>query len=222
MEEVTRIAKLTTDQVLSVGSAISHVKIPNQPISDKQSDELLATRRFGSGTGLGEHQSPGSHKLEIDLPGIVETMLQELLDWADEDRSFSTIAPDDKLVLLVNNLGGLSRLELGAITFEISVQLEKKYGIKPERVYSGTFMSTLNELGFSISLMKVVDLGLAKGLGMLELLDAPVETTAWPATISPSSWKGSKPATSQNDVSVEETASRTGLPDLDPELPRKV
>jgi dihydroxyacetone kinase len=161
LDEVTRIAKLTADHILSVGSAISHVKIPNQSISDKQSDELLATERFGSEIRLGEHQLPGSHKLEVDLPGIVKVMLQELLDWADEDRSFSEILPGDKLVLLINNLGGLSGLELGAITWEIAVQLENKYGIKPERVYSGTFMSRLNELGFSISLLKVVDLGLA-------------------------------------------------------------
>lgn len=222
MAEVTRIAQLTANQVLSVGSAISHVKIPNQPISDRQRDEYLATERFGSETGLGEHQLPGSHKLEVDLPGIVERMLQELLDWSDEDRSFSSNAPGDRLVLLVNNLGGLSGLELGAITLEIVVQLEKKYGIKPVRVYSGTFMSTLNELGFSISLLKLVGLRLANDKTMLELLDAPAETTAWPATISAASWKGSKPATSQEGITVEEFRSSTGLPDLDPELPRQV
>jgi hypothetical protein len=48
-------------------------------------------------------------------------------------------------------------------------------------------MLKLNELGFSISLLKVVDFGLANGLDMLKLLDAPAETTAWPATMS--SWK---------------------------------
>jgi triose/dihydroxyacetone kinase / FAD-AMP lyase (cyclizing) len=138
-------------------------------------------------------------------------MLEELLDWSDEDRSFSTTsAPGDKLVLLVNNLGGLSGLELGAITLEIALQLENRYGIKPLRVYSGTFMSTLNELGFSISLLKVVSLELASGKCMLELLDAPAETTAWPATIKAVSWKGSKPATFQEDLSVEEFNSRTG------------
>jgi triose/dihydroxyacetone kinase / FAD-AMP lyase (cyclizing) len=222
LDEVTRAAKLTAAQLLSVGSAISHVKKPNQPIQDKQSDELLATERFGSEPGSGEHQLLGSRKLEVDLPGIVETMLQELLDWSDEDRSFSTISAGDELVLLVNNLGGLSGLELGAITLEIAVQLEKKYGTRPVRVYSGTFMSTLNELGFSISLLKVVDLGLANRLSMVELLDAPAETTAWPATIDSSVWKRSKPVTSQEDQSTDIFASRTGLPELDPELPRKV
>lgn len=222
LTEVTRVANLTADYVLSVGSAISHVKIPNQPISDKQSDELLATERFGSESGLGEHQLPGSHKLEVDLPGIVEIMLRELLDWRDEDRSFSTVLPGDKLVLLVNNLGGLSGLELGAITLEIAVQLEENYGIKPLRLYSGTFISTLNELGFSISLLKIVDLRISNGLGMLDLLDAPAETTAWPATIRAFSGKNSNAATFQEELYVEKFVSRTGLPELDPELPRKV
>jgi hypothetical protein len=57
---------------------------------------------------------------------------------------------------------------------------------------------------------------------MLELLDAPAETTAWPATIRATSWKGSKPAEFQEDLTTEEFNSRTGLPDLDPELPRRV
>jgi dihydroxyacetone kinase len=61
---------------------------------------------------------------------------------------------------VVNNLGGLSGLELEAFTMEIAVQLEKKYGTKPARVYSGKFTSTLNELGFSIPSPKVVGLGL--------------------------------------------------------------
>ncbi len=149
-------------------------------------------------------------------------MLQQLLDWRDEDRSFSISLPGDKVILLVNNLGGLSGLELGAITLEIAVQLESMYDLKPVRVYSGIFMSTLNELGFSISLLKVTSLGLAGDESMLELLDAPAETTSWPATIRAASWEGSKPATFLEEVSVEELNSRTGLPDLDPELPRRV
>jgi dihydroxyacetone kinase len=80
---------------------------------------------------LGEHQLPGSLKLEVDLPGIVTKFRKELLDWRDEDRSFSTDASEDELVLLVNNLGGLSGLELGAITLEIAGQLETTHAIKP-------------------------------------------------------------------------------------------
>jgi dihydroxyacetone kinase len=207
---------------MSVGSALSHVHIPNHPLKDVETDEYLATEQLGPESGLGEHQLPGSHRLELDLPGIVQNMLKELLDWSDEDRSFSMNISTDQIVLMVNNLGGLSGLELAAITLEIALQLEKTYGIKPVRAYSGTFMSSLNEFGFSISLLKAVDLGLANGMGVLDLLDAPSETTRWPVTISPRAWHSSKPATFEEDVSIEEFETRTGLPDLESEEPRPV
>jgi dihydroxyacetone kinase len=207
---------------MSVGSALSHVHIPNHPLKDFETDEYLATEQLGPETGLGEHQLPGSHKLEVDLPGIVQNMLKELLDWSDEDRSFSMNMSTDQIVLMVNNLGGLSGLELAAITLEIALQLEKTYDIKPVRAYSGTFMSSLNEFGFSISLLKVIDLGLVNGMNVLDLLDAPSETTRWPVTICPSAWKASKPAAFEEDISIEELKTRTGLPDLESELPRPI
>jgi hypothetical protein len=65
-------------------------------------------------------------------------------------------------------------------------------------------------------------LGLTNRLALLELLDAPAETTAWQASISPSSWQGLKPATFQADLSVDKFISRTCLPELDSELSRKM
>lgn len=65
-------------------------------------------------------------------------------------------------------------------------------------------------------------LGLTNRLALLELLDAPAETTAWQANISPSSWQGLKPATFQADLSVDKFISRTCLPELDSDLSRKM
>ena len=220
LEEVTRVAQLTADHLLSVGAALSHVKIPHHTIADSQSDEYLVTERLGAETGRGERQKIGSHKIEVDLPRIVKGMLGELLDWRDEDRSFSLYTTSDEIILMINNLGGLSGLELSAITLDIALQLENTYGIKPVRVFSGTFMSTLNELGFSISLLKVVDLGLGDGMGMLELLDTPAETTGWANSIRNSTWKKSKLATFKEDIYGEEFVSRTGLPTLESEISR--
>jgi len=188
LEEVTRVARLASSHLSSIGNSLSHVRIPNHVLADSQSDEYLVTERVGADTGLGEHILPGSHKSVVDLPGIIDRMLKELLDWQDEDRSYLTGAFPGDLVMLVNNLGGLSGLELGAITLEIARQLQKTYKIEPVRIYSGTFMSSLNELGFSISLLRVQELELAGGQSMLNLLDAPSETTGWPSPISASTW----------------------------------
>jgi triose/dihydroxyacetone kinase / FAD-AMP lyase (cyclizing) len=52
-------------------------------------------------------------------------MLLYLLDPNDADRAFVKFDPSDKVVLLVNNFGGLSNLELDALTHVARLQLGK-------------------------------------------------------------------------------------------------
>jgi dihydroxyacetone kinase len=59
----------------------------------------------------------------------------------DKERSFVPFKNDgtDCVVLLVNNLGGLSELELGGVAAEVRRALDKS-GIKIMRLLSGSFM----------------------------------------------------------------------------------
>ena len=50
-------------------------------------------------------------------------------------------------------------------------------------------MTSLNGLGFSISLLKIADLQLGGGPELLELLDAPAEASGWSAAISSGTWQ---------------------------------
>jgi triose/dihydroxyacetone kinase / FAD-AMP lyase (cyclizing) len=102
------------------------------------------------------------------------TMLGQLLNLKDQDRAFLNITSSDPSILLINNLGGVSPLELGAITEEICAQLEVQYRMKPLRVLSGTYMTSLNGKGFSISILKLVDTRLGPGKSMLDFFDAPL------------------------------------------------
>lgn len=136
---------------------------------------------------MGIHNEAGSERRKTDLPGLVKTMLSHSLNTADQDRSFSKITEKDEVILLVNNLGGVSPLELGGITNEVVEQLAGEFKIKPVRILAGTFMTSLNGLGFSISLLRVADTGSVEA-SMLELLDAPAEASAWSAAISTSTW----------------------------------
>jgi dihydroxyacetone kinase len=131
---------------------------------------------------MGIHNEAGSERKSTDLPGLVKTMLSHCLDVADQDRSFSKITEQDEVVLLVNNLGGVSPLELSGITNEVVEQLADSFKIKPVRILAGTFMTSLNGLGFSISLLRAAD------SSMLELLDAPAEASGWATAISTSTW----------------------------------
>jgi dihydroxyacetone kinase len=154
--------------------------------------------------GMGIHNEAGSERKTTDLPGLVKTMLSHCLNTADKDRSFSSITLEDEVVLLVNNLGGVSPLELGGITHEVVEQLASEFKIKPVRILAGTFMTSLNGLGFSVSLLRVADTGVS-GASMLDLLDAPAEASGWSASINTSTWakRGESPQ-AEEEASGEE------------------
>lgn len=139
--------------------------------------------------GMGIHNEPGSHRAKATLQELVQTMLRQMLDQKDSDRAYLSWGASDQFVLFINNLGGVSTLELAGITDEVNRQLEKDYQIKPVRVIQGTFLTSLNGLGFSTSLLRVEDTGLGAGKSFLELLDAPAEAVGWSAPIYTSTWE---------------------------------
>ncbi|KAF1951169.1 dihydroxyacetone kinase [Byssothecium circinans] len=185
LKDVSRIAQLTAGNIVSIGSSLSHVHVPGRSIVETSGDELKDSEVE---IGMGIHNEDGSERRTTDLPGLVRTMLSHCLNQSDKDRSFLNVSEKDEVVLLVNNLGGVSVLELGGITNEVIEQLANDYKIKPVRILAGTFMTSLNGLGFSISLLKVTDTGLGAGSSMIELLDAPSEATGWSAAIKTETW----------------------------------
>ena len=140
--------------------------------------------------GMGIHNEPGSHRAKnTSLPDLVRTMLKQLLDQNDPDRAYISYGPDDRFALMINNLGSVSTLELAGITDEVTRQLANDWGIKPVRTLQGTYLTSLNGLGFSISLLKLVDTGLGPGKSLLELLDAPAEAVGWAAPVQTATWE---------------------------------
>jgi dihydroxyacetone kinase len=138
--------------------------------------------------GMGIHNEDGSERVRIDLEGLVKKMLSQCLDMEDKDRGFLEWRKGDEFVLLVNNLGGVSALEMGGIANQAIGELERSYGIVPVRILVGTYMTSLNGMGFSISLLRLQDTGLGEGNSMLELLDAPAEATGWSAAVKTETW----------------------------------
>lgn len=171
--------------------------------------------------GMGIHNEPGSHRAKNDLVELVSTMLLKLLDHNDPDRTYITRVPEDKFVLLLNNLGGLSPLELSGIVDEVYRQLDRDYQIKPVRIIQGTFLTSLNGMGFSISLLKLVDTGYGAGKSMLELLDAPAEAIGWSAPIKTDTWEKriDTPVELKNSNLAVETPSNLKL---DPAVLKKI
>jgi dihydroxyacetone kinase len=207
LKEVSRIAQLTADNIVSIGSSLSHVHVPGRK-TDGGEDELKESEIE---IGMGIHNEPGSERRTTDLPELVKTMLSYCLDKSDNDRNFLDISEKDEVVLLVNNLGGVSPLELGGVTNEVVEQLSNDWNIKPVRILSGTYMTSLNGLGFSISLLKVTDTGLDGESSMVKLLDAPAEATGWTAAVTGDTWaKGADTAKARRG-SDEESVEPSNL-----------
>jgi len=89
----------------------------------------------------------------------------------------------DQVVLLVNNLGSVSQLEMGGIVKE-AVQWLRSNGFIVRRVLSGTYMTSLNMPGFSLTLLLLPrdtsDTVQWSTDDILQFLDAPTEAPGWP------------------------------------------
>lgn len=82
----------------------------------------------------------------------------------------------------------------------------EKRGIRLSRVLSGTFMTSLDGPGFSITLLKATT-------EMLEHIDAPTNALGWPVpTFTPSSWSKSESRVVQDfNESTEEKVATGNL-----------
>lgn len=202
LKDVSAVAQLTADNIVSIGSSLSHVHVPGRSVTETGEDELKESEVE---IGMGIHNEPGSERKTTDLSGLVKTMLAHCLDPSDKDRHFLDLSERDQIILLINNLGGVSVLELGGITNEVVEQLANDWNIKPVRILAGTFMTSLNGMGFSISLLKVTDTGLGAGASMIELLDAPSEAAGWSAVIKTDTWTDQEETIQRQNTNIDET-----------------
>jgi dihydroxyacetone kinase len=95
--------------------------------------------------GMGIHNEAGFQRLSPvpPLSKLIQTLLDPLLSQSDPERGFLPIqgSGKDNIVLLVNNLGGVSELELAGIAREAISALSARE-IRVLRVITGTFMVT--------------------------------------------------------------------------------
>ena len=205
LEDCARVGRLVVDNLVSLGASLSRVHVPGHGIEEARDEE----ERLGPGLveiGMGIHNEPGCEKVKTDLPGLVKTMLRQMLDQSDKDRAYVKIGKTDETVLQINNFGGVSNLELGAITTEVTSQLEKDYGLKPRRIISGTLFGSLDGPGFIISVLRLEDTGLSTGQSLLDLIDAPVNAIGWPKCVTGETWeKTYKQAQGPTEAEAEET-----------------
>ncbi|NXQ35353.1 TKFC cyclase, partial [Alaudala cheleensis] len=164
LDEIEKKVTAAAKVMGTLGLSLSPCSIPGcKPSFQLAEDEMEL--------GLGIHGEAGVRRMKL-LPAdkAVETMLNHMTD--PSSASHLSLTPGSSVVLVVNNLGGLSCLELGIVAGAAVRCLENR-GIRIARALMGSFMTALEMAGVSLTLMLVDE-------ELVRLIDAKTTAMAWP------------------------------------------
>ena len=159
LPQVASIAQAAAGNLGTMGVALSAGTSPNleQPSFTLQNEVEL---------GLGIHGEPGVRRIPIaSADELTDQLLRQIL-------SNMRLSRTDRIALLINNLGATTGMEL-ALVARRALAVLSLHGLFVERLYAGTFLSSLDMAGVSISLLRLDE-------ERLKWLDAATAAPAWP------------------------------------------
>jgi dihydroxyacetone kinase-like protein len=158
LAEVKRIAEKVNAQGRSMGAALTSCTVPHvgKPSFELPDDEIEI--------GVGIHGEPGRRRIKIVSAAEITALLTEPIL---EDLPFSS---GDNVLAFVNGLGGTPLIELYVVYNELA-KILKDRGITISRKLVGSYITSLDMAGCSITLLKLDD-------ELTKLWDAPVHTPA--------------------------------------------
>mmetsp|Transcript_11759 Transcript_11759/g.25383 ORF Transcript_11759/g.25383 Transcript_11759/m.25383 type:complete len:618 (+) Transcript_11759:114-1967(+) len=178
LDAVVGVAEAVAEGVGSMGVALGAVTIPG---AEEVNDRLADTNEEGENMmeiGLGIHGEAGLRQCSLmSCNEIAEEMLKAVQNYGREVDS--QIVPlyeaGDELLVLVNNLGGTSNFEMSLLARSLVSQLEKEAGCKATRVLVGSFMTSFDMQGASVSILPLT----GKSKDALSLIDADTDAPGW-------------------------------------------
>ena len=142
----------------SMGMALTACTVPHagKPSFDLPDDEMEV--------GIGIHGEPGRRRVKIaSADEITEMLMEPILS----DLPFKK---GDDVLLFVNGMGGTPLVEL-YIIYRKAAQLAKQHGLKIVRNLVGSYITSLEMAGASITMLRMDN-------QLCKLWDAPVDTPA--------------------------------------------
>jgi dihydroxyacetone kinase-like protein len=158
LDEVERIARAVNANARSMGVALTSCTVPaaGRPTFDLPEDAMEL--------GVGIHGEPGRQRVPLaPAKEIAEMLVEPILT----DLPFRS---GDAVIAFVNGLGGTPLIELYVMYNEVN-KILSKHGVQVARSLVGSYITSLEMAGSSITLLKVDD-------ELLSLWDAPVRTPA--------------------------------------------
>jgi dihydroxyacetone kinase-like protein len=155
---VTALCQRVQDNVRSMGMALTSCTVPSagKPTFEIGDDEMEI--------GIGIHGEPGRERRPLaGADEITEALMGPVLD----DLPFSS---GDRVLAFVNGMGGTPLIELYVVYNKVA-QMCSDRGLTIERNLVGSYITSLEMAGCSITLLKLDD-------ELTRLWDAPVNTPA--------------------------------------------
>ncbi|KAM8939183.1 triokinase/FMN cyclase [Pelodytes ibericus] len=164
LQEILDAVKAASARMGTLGVSLSPCSVPGSgPTFQLASDELEL--------GLGIHGEAGVHRYKMmSSDDVVKIMINHMTDPGSQTRV--DVNSGDSVILVVNNLGGLSCLEL-QIVADSAVRCLEERGLQIERAMLGSFMTALEMSGVSLTIMK-------SSQELLKLYDQDTAAPAWP------------------------------------------
>ncbi|BFG33248.1 hypothetical protein CerSpe_195220 [Prunus speciosa] len=167
LADVAAEARRASEMVGTMGVALSVCTLPGRVTPD----------RVGPGKmelGLGIHGEPGAAVADLQpVDVIVSHVLKQILS---PETNYVPITRGSRVVLMVNGLGATPVMELVIASGKAVPKLQLEHGLAVDRVYTGSFMTSLDMAGFSISIMKADQ-------AILQRLDAATKAPHWPVGV---------------------------------------
>jgi dihydroxyacetone kinase-like protein len=156
LKEVAEIARHVNANGRSMGMALTSCTVPaaGKPTFELGDDEMEI--------GIGIHGEPGRERMKLKpVHDIVEMMAVAVVEDIPYQRG-------DDVLAFVNGMGGTPQIELYIVFNELKKYLDGR-GVTISRNLIGSYITSLEMAGFSITLLKLDD-------ELTKLWDAPVKT----------------------------------------------
>jgi len=156
--------------------------------------------------GLGIHGEAGVRRIKVaSAKESVKAMLSHMTN--PKSATHLALKQGDFVAVLLNNLGSISCLEMGVIANEVMTQLEDNLKVSVRRFYSGSFLTSLEMPGFSISILRLTQ------SNIVDFLDAETACGGWSGQSCPRPLTGKRAKVSDPTANLQEKIS--GGPQID-------
>ncbi len=162
LPQVASVAQTVADNLGTMGVALAAGTAPSFDKPAWQLDDEVEL-------GLGIHGEPGIRKVPFaPADSLTDQLLHEI-------AFVMGLSSNERIVALVNNLGATMPMELAIVARRTLAVLDSQ-GLGVERLYAGTFLSSLDMAGVSITVLRINN-------DLLKWLDAPTSAPAWPTVL---------------------------------------